>query len=334
VSRLKIWLVALVLRFLRRRGPEGPETAADEPERIVPAAPPNRGAETAVVALLLGAALCAVAFVVFYAIDDLPNQTQYLGLAIGLAFALIAAALAVIGHRLVVTEEVEEEYPPDEHPDEQEKISQLVTESGGRLTRKRLLGAAAGTAAGALAVALVTPAASLGPVIEVGSLYQTPWRRGRRLVDEDGRPMRADDIEQAMFYTAYPENSDREKIGAPLVVVRLDPGSLRLPAARRDWAPEGILAYSKVCTHAGCAIALYRTPKFPPVEPGPALVCPCHYSTFDPASGGTVLFGPAGRPLPQLPLVIDGRRELRAGGNFSGAVGPSWWGVRSGRPRS
>ena len=64
-------------------------------------------------------------------------------------------------------------------------------------------------------------------------------------------------------------------------------------------------------------------------EPDPALVCPCHYSTFDPSTGGTVLYGPAGRPLPQLPLVIDARGELRAGGNFSGQVGPSWWNVRS-----
>jgi ubiquinol-cytochrome c reductase iron-sulfur subunit len=62
-------------------------------------------------------------------------------------------------------------------------------------------------------------------------------------------------------------------------------------------------------------------------------VCPCHYSTFDVATGGTVLFGPAGRPLPQLPLLIDGARGLRAAGNFSGPVGPSWWGVR-GRPTS
>ena len=65
------------------------------------------------------------------------------------------------------------------------------------------------------------------------------------------------------------------------------------------------------------------------MEPDHALVCPCHYSTFDPATGGTVLFGPAGRPLPQLPLTVDADRTLRAAGNFSGPVGPGWWGVRS-----
>jgi len=72
----------------------------------------------------------------------------------------------------------------------------------------------------------------------------------------------------------------------------------------------------------------YRKPTFPLVEEKPALVCPCHYSTFDPGQGGKVLFGPAGRDLPQLPLMIDRKGVLRAGGNFSGPPGPSWWGVR------
>jgi ubiquinol-cytochrome c reductase iron-sulfur subunit len=114
-----------------------------------------------------------------------------------------------------------------------------------------------------------------------------------------------------------------------VIVVRLDPATLRLPPGRAGWAPQGIVAYSQICTHAGCAIALYRTPKFAPTQPGPALVCPCHYSTFDPARGAAVLFGPAGRPLPQLPLMIDASGVLRAAGNFSGPVGPAWPGVRS-----
>ena len=78
----------------------------------------------------------------------------------------------------------------------------------------------------------------------------------------------------------------------------------------------------------------FRTPKFAPTQPRPALVCPCHYSTFDPARAGKVLFGPAGRALPQLPLMVDRRGVLRAAGNFSGPVGPSWWGVRMKGARS
>ena len=110
-------------------------------------------------------------------------------------------------------------------------------------------------------------------------------------------------------------------------MVRLSPSQLRLPRGRESWAPKGILAYSKICTHAGCAVALYRKPTFPAAEPIPALVCPCHYSTFNPATGATVIFGPAGRPLPQLPLAIDESGYLRAAGNYSQRVGPSWGNV-------
>ncbi len=321
---MKRWLIALLVLLLgrRRRRP-----VLDEDARLVPAGSPDRRAENAVLLLFGAATLCAIAFPVIYAWDAIPNQTQFLGLAVGLAFAFVSAACIVIGKRLVVTEEFEEEYGGT-HPDDQEALEQLVDESGSRFTRKKLLllaGAGAGTALGA---ALITPAASLGPVFDVSSLYRTPWRRGIRLVDELGNVFRADDIEEGTFYTAYPEHADREQMGAPLVVVRLEPAELELPESRNGWAPEGILAFSKICTHAGCAIALYRKPTFPAVQPSPALVCPCHYSTFDVATGGQVIFGPAGRPLPQLPLEISGGGDLRAAGNFSGPVGPSWWGVR------
>jgi ubiquinol-cytochrome c reductase iron-sulfur subunit len=302
-------------------------------ERIVPEGEPDRRAELVVVLLLLAAAACAIVFIVAYVLDW-PDLTQYLGLAIGGAFALVSIALIVVSKTLVVTEEIEEEYPEPEHPEEQQKLLQVVHESGSRITRKRLLGGAAGAAGAAIGAALIVPAASLGPFLDTESFYNSPWRRGRRLVDDGGRPYRADDIEEGTFYTAYPQGADREDLAAPLVVVRLAPAALKLPSDRRGWAPQGILAYSKICTHAGCAIALYRKPLFPEAEPRPALVCPCHYSTFDPAEGGKVIFGPAGRNLPQLPLMVDRRGGLRAAGNFSGPVGPSFWGVRTRRPRS
>lgn len=326
MSRIRDWgLTATVLvlgRGRRRRRRE-----RDEP--IVEPTPKRPGSELAVVCLLLLAALSAAGFPVVYALDRLPRQTQLLGLSLGLAFAFLAAALILLGEKLVPDEQREEEYPePDPH--EQEAVAEIVEQSASGLSRKRLLGFAAGAAGTALGAALITPAVSLGPVFDTRPFYDTPWRRGRRLVDDKGRPFRADAIEENVFYTAYPEGADRERLGSPLVVVRLSPAVLRLPEGRADWAPGGILAFSKICTHAGCAVSLYRTPLFPLTEPGPALVCPCHYSTFDPATGASVTFGPAGRPLPQLPLQVDVRGELRAGGNFSGPVGPSWWGVRMG----
>jgi ubiquinol-cytochrome c reductase iron-sulfur subunit len=331
VTRPGRWLAAAGVLLLGR-GRRRPLIGGRR--RMVVPASPDRGAELLVLVLFLAAAVCGAAFPVIYAVNAIPDQTQFLGLSLGLAFGFLSAASIVIAKRLVVSEELEEDYPPSSHPQEQEKVEQIVEESGDRFTRKRLLVLGGGAAGAALGVALLTPVASLGPVFDMDPFFRTPWRRGVRLVDESGRPLRADDVLEETFYTAYPERADREQLGAPLVVVRLPPDELRLPSDRQGWAPKGILAYSKICTHAGCAIALYRKPTFPPVEPRPALVCPCHYSTFDPAKAGKVLFGPAGRPLPQLPLMIDAAGELRAAGNFSGPVGPSWWGVRNRKPTS
>jgi quinol---cytochrome c reductase iron-sulfur subunit len=328
---MRRWLIAALVLLLGR----GRRAAKlRRRERIVPPGPPEPRAERGVLALFLAAAVCGFAFPVIYAVESIPNQTQFLGLALGLCFAFLAAASVLIAKRLVVTEELEEDYPLPAHPTEQEALDQLVGESGDRLTRRRLLVVGGGAAATALGVALITPAASLGPALHMGPFFRTPWRRGRLLVDELGHALLADDIEEETFYTAFPAGADRDQMGAPLVVVRLPVSQLELPDDRRGWAPGGILAYSKICTHAGCAIALYRTPTFAPTEPRPALVCPCHYSTFDPARAGDVIFGPAGRPLPQLPLLVDASGHLRAAGNFSGAVGPSWWGVRNREPHA
>jgi ubiquinol-cytochrome c reductase iron-sulfur subunit len=324
------WIERIVIAVAALRALRPRPRASEASDRVVPAGPPDRRAETVVIVLLLTAALSAAGFVVAYSFQSLAHQTQLLGLALGLCLALVGIALIVVAKRLVVTEELEEGYP-DPHPQDQATIARTVADSGSRFTRKRLLVAAGGTAGTALAAAAITPALSLGPALDTRSLYEAPWRRGRRLVDREGVALRAADVAQGTFYTAYPEGADRDEIGAPLVVIRLDPARLRLPRERSGWAPEGILAYSKVCTHAGCAIALYRKPLFPPVEPPPGLVCPCHYSTFDPATGGTVVFGPAGRDLPQLPLLIDAAGHLRAAGPFSGPVGPSWRGVRTRR---
>jgi quinol---cytochrome c reductase iron-sulfur subunit len=321
MSRLR-WLVAgllLVLGFLRK--------GRRRQRRIVPDVAPHRRAETVMLLLLGGAGVCAVGFVAVYAVDRIPDQTQFLGLSLGLAFACLAAACVVAGRWLVSQQEIEEDYPT-EHRDEQEEVVQILEEGTAGFTRRKLLVVAAGGAGAALGAAALTPLVSLGPFLDTDRLYTTPWRRGRRLVDESGRPYRVEDIEPGSFYTAYPEGADPEQVGAPLAVVRLDPRELRLPFGRSGWAPHGVLAYSKVCTHAGCAVGLYRSPLFRPTAPRPALVCPCHYSTFDPARGGAVLFGPAGRPLPQLPLLVDDADHLRAAGGFSGPVGPSWWGVR------
>ena len=290
-----------------------------------------RKGETASIVLLFVAALCGLAFPVVYFVHAIPAKTQYLGLSIGLALLFLAAALIVAAQSVIPTEELAHAYPPDEHPEDEEYVAGLVEESGKGFTRRGLFRLGLFSAGGALGVAALIPAVSFGP-LGVKEFYGTPWRKGRRLVDGNDVPLRAADIYEKALYTAFPEGADKEEQGSALVVVRLPRSSLKLSGRVQGYDADGIVAYSKLCTHAGCAISLYRAPLFAPDEPRPALVCPCHYSTFDPADGGSVTFGPAGRRLPMLPLSIDGKGELRARGNFDDPVGPSWWGVRERRP--
>jgi len=332
------WLVALFALLTRRRRAAGDSSASGDEassdgasgqnQRIVPAGTPERRAENIVLVLLGIATLFAVGFIVTYAeFSPAGLPDQLLGLCLGMCLVFIGIALTVVAKRLVVTEELEDDYPTA-HPQQQQEIVEIVHESGSRITRKRLLLGAGAATGGALGLAALTPVVSIGPIWDTGPLDETPWRRGIRVVDENGAPIKGADVEMRTFYTGFPEGANMEDLGSPLVIVRLDPAKLKLPPGREDWAPDGILAYSKICTHAGCAIGLYRKPTFPSVEPNNALVCPCHYSTFDPYTGATVIYGPAGRPLPQLPLMIGSDGVLRAAGNYSGRVGPAWWNVR------
>lgn len=283
-----------------------------------------RRAELLVLALLCLTAAGSIAFVAVYFVGA---DTQLLGLTIGLAFAFAAAAAVIAGKAIVPLEIAVEERPRLAEREQQEQVMEVLEKPVEGITRKGLLTAAAGGAGVALAGALVIPLVSLGPDANV-ELAESPWRRGRLLVDVDDAPILAHEIGVGSFRTAFPQGADKEALASPVVVVRVEPDQLRLPAERSGWAPDGIMAYSKICTHAACAISLFRYPLYAPNSPGPALVCPCHYSTFDVLRGGDRIFGPAGRPLPQLPLLIDQRGQLVAGGDFSGRPGPSWWGVR------
>jgi ubiquinol-cytochrome c reductase iron-sulfur subunit len=309
-----------------RRRDEVPPTARPRPDPAERRVPRAARAETLAAALLLAAAALAIAFVGFLAFHD---DTQLLGLALGLAFACLAAALVVAGKAIVPQETAVEERTPFVRPDELQAAVEELERGVEGVSRRRLLAGAGGAAGLAMGAALVAPAASLGPKLGE-SIHGTPWRRGRRLVDTEGRRFRPRDIAIGSFYTALPEDVRTHTFGVGLVVVRLPEGTLHLPPERRDWAPGGVLAFSKICPHAGCAVSLYRYPLYEPTSDRPALVCPCHFSTFDPTTGGKLIFGPAGRALPQLPLMIDAEGYLAAAGPFPEDVGPSWWHVRRG----
>ena len=285
--------------------------------------PANRRAETLVAGLVLVAAVFAVAFTVIYIVTS--ADTQLLGVAMGGALCLLAAACIVAGKFVVPQETSVEERGPLLNEEQTEEVVGMIEAGGEGISRRALLAGAGGVAGAAIVTAAATPLASLGPTLK--AFHETPWAHGVRLVDDEGRPYRADEIQLGSFYTALPEHGDPESFGAGVLVVRLPAHYIDLPAARRDWAPDGILAYSKICPHAGCAISLYRYPTFAPTSQEPAFTCPCHYSTFLPGEGGRLVFGPAGRALPQLPLMVDRDGYLRAAAGFDEDIGPSWWGV-------
>jgi ubiquinol-cytochrome c reductase iron-sulfur subunit len=141
------------------------------------------------------------------------------------------------------------------------------------------------------------------------------------VVDVDGHPIRPEDLPLSGVTTVFPEGHEEEPDSQTLLL-RVPEDSLALPEDRSDWAPEGCLAYSKICTHAGCPVGLYRA------EAG-ELLCPCHQSTFDVYTGATPVFGPAARALPQLPLELNEEGYLVARGDFSEPVGPSFWNLES-----
>jgi ubiquinol-cytochrome c reductase iron-sulfur subunit len=322
MSRLWKGIVMIVLwRSGALRRPRVEDEQQDPARRQVGAA----GWAQSLVAMLLAlTGLAALGLVALFIFD--PN-TQLLGLAGGLALGLLAGALVLAGGWLVPQETSVEHRPrPVADGEEAKRVVDQARAGVEGITRRRLLVGAAGAAGAGLTAAVAIPVVALGPGIE-DQLSQTPWRVGQALVDEQGKPILAATVTEGSFLTAFPQGADQESLGSPVVLVRVDPATLELPAERSGWAPEGILAYSKICTHAACAISLYRSPLSPSTQArGPALVCPCHYSTFDVLDGGSVEFGPAGRGLPQLPLMIDNTGVLRANGPMSGPIGPAWWG--------
>ena len=159
-------------------------------------------------------------------------------------------------------------------------------------------------------------------------LKHTMWEKGMRLAhDPDGSPIRAADITigsavhvipQPLSEISHGDGYLEEKAKAIVLLVRLLPEQLHPSEARKDWAYDGIVAYSKVCTHVGCPVALYE-------QQTHHLLCPCHQSQFDITEEAKVIFGPAARPLPQLPIAVDDEGYLVAQSDFQEPVGPSFW---------
>jgi ubiquinol-cytochrome c reductase iron-sulfur subunit len=202
-------------------------------------------------------------------------------------------------------------------PPEQEAVTADLLAQDQVQRRKLLVGFVTGTLA-AFAAAIISLFRSFAKP-PFPALKPTIWRPGDRLVTLEGRPVNINTLAIGSTISVFPENRiDAEN--AQVVLVRVYEGLLRLPPSRADWAPSGYLAYSRVCTHAGCSVGLYERELC-------LLECPCHQSTFDVLSGAQPTGGPADRELPQLPLYADADGNLRARGDFTAPPGPGFWGL-------
>lgn len=272
---------------------------------IAEEAPPTSGANDFIV---VGAAVLAAACGVGFG----------LGLLLGAPLPLYGSALAVglialgVAVRRFITDRYADIEAIEPRPGMDDVQEDVVISDVEALPRRRFLGRVLAAAAGVFGLGLLAPVVSLGPA-PGDALRQTAWARGKRLVTTDGEAVAAEELAVGSVLTVWPEDAISEELAAVVL--------LRLSAAAEaptnpEWVVDGaIVAYSKVCTHAGCPVSLFR-------EQANALFCPCHQSTFDARRGAAPTFGPAARALPQLPLAVDDEGLLVALGDFDEQVGP------------
>ncbi|MDP9023129.1 MAG: Rieske 2Fe-2S domain-containing protein [Actinomycetota bacterium] len=259
-----------------------------------------------------------IAFAIVYSVGaETGWYTQALGGSLAVATAAIGIGSVIWAHKLMPHGPEEEERPfPGRNPDQRAKMLATYDDSLEEIGRRRLLGRLLFAAVGVTGLASLFPIRSLGPS-PFPERARTAWGRGVRLVTEEGHPIPVDELDVNGVLTVFPEGHIHDA-DAQTVLLRVPTDIFEPLEGREDWSVDGYVAYSKVCTHNGCPVGLYQ------VETQ-QLFCPCHQSAFDVLQGAKPTFGPATRPLPQLPLAVDGQGYLIAGGDYDVPVGPGFW---------
>lgn len=268
-------------------------------------------------ALLVVAIVAAIGFIVTYTVHgSASNSAQVEGALLAVVLLAIGLALATWAKALLPNEPHVEDRPPLRSPEPQRAAVDQDLDRAKGVARRPLLVRLAAGAGVALVAAIVVPLRSLGPRPGKAAL-RTRWRYRVRAVTSDGAAVRASEIPVDGLVTVFPEGATTSDQGQ-VVLIRVPEGALDLPAGRQSWAPGGLVAYSKVCTHAGCPVGLYQSDSR-------TLLCPCHQSAFDVVEGAKPLGGPAAWPLPQLPIEVDDDGYVRSTGDLSEPPGPGWW---------
>ncbi|MGQ0804276.1 MAG: Rieske 2Fe-2S domain-containing protein [Actinomycetota bacterium] len=245
------------------------------------------------------------------------GQNQVEGVLLAIALGGLGYGFVVVARRLLPQGPYTEEREVLPSSEGQVAAFETDLERGeGWMARRGFLVKMLGVAAGALGVAALFPLRSLGP--NPGrSLFRTKWRKGSLVVDEQGEPVRVRTLEVGGVLTVFPEGH-LEREDSQTLLIRISNQKVVTRRGREDWGPEGYVAYSKVCTHAGCPVGLYQ-------QDVKRLLCPCHQSSFDAVEGARPVFGPATRSLPQLPLMVDDNGFLRAQDDYDEPIGPGFW---------
>lgn len=257
------------------------------------------------------------------------TNAQQLFLGLGLAFSLLFIGLGAVhwAKQLMPDQEVIAERHEFRSSEEDRKGLVDAAKEGAAaagLGRRSLIKRSLGLSLGLFGLSPLLLLRDLGPLPRK-QLEKTNWSAGTRLVvDPSGRPIKPSDLEVGSVAQVLPElpsGTERtlENIATDAVLlIRIRPEDFNLNPERLSWTHEGIIAFSKICSHMGCAVALYE-------QQTKHLLCPCHQSTFDVTRAAKVIFGPAARPLPQLPITVDSDGYLVAKSAFTEPIGPSFW---------
>jgi ubiquinol-cytochrome c reductase iron-sulfur subunit len=247
------------------------------------------------------------------------NNTQWLGGSLAVFLGSLGIMLVLWARWLMARKEaVEPRHEPQPSPSEQAAARKAFCEGAHEVHRRRMLAWMCLTGTGLFGAMLLSLMRSMGMSPDK-TLFSRVWKGGQRLVSIDGKPASLTTLQPGSTVTVFPE----DRVGderAQTVLIRVQKQLLQLPADRANWAPDGYLAYSRVCTHAGCPVGEYEAEQS-------LLLCPCHQSTFDVLRAAAPTSGPAARALPQLPLYADADGTLRAGGGFTSPPGPGFWGI-------
>jgi len=283
----------------------------------------------------LGTVLLIVSYIfipddLFIFIPIMGNQNAHqLGLGLGMAISLFFIGMGAIhwAKTLMPDTEVIAERHEFRSPDADRKDFVDAVKSGAGaagLGRRSLIKRSLGAALGLSALSPLLLLRDLGP-LPGKELEKTTWKSGTYLVTDPGnRRIKASDLEVGAVAQVLPEIADPEhrKLSDiakdAVLLIRLRPQEFNLEADKLAMTHDGIIAFSKICSHMGCAVALYE-------QQTKHLLCPCHQSTFDVTRAAKVIFGPSARPLPQLDITIDQEGYLVARQPFSEPVGPSFW---------